>query len=383
MGERYNFYEFFAGGGMARLGLGPRWKCAYANEWCGKKARSYTANHGQDPIVDVKDVAKVRPGNLTENAELAWASFPCQDLSLAGGRKGLVGKRSGTFWPFWDLMREMDSKNRGVPTIVLENVVGALSSNNGEDFKVLTEAISRAGYRFGPIVMNAVHFVPQSRPRLFIVACKKDKFLPDSLTGDGPDGFWHTAKVVQAFDSLSESVKSDWIWWNMPKPKPRNIMLDDIIEKIATSATAHTQEETNRILSMMSEPNRKKVDAAKGLGKPVVGAVYKRTRKDSHGNKVQRAEVRFDQISGCLRTPAGGSSRQILMIVNGENIRTRLISTREAARLMGIEDNYQLPSGYNEAYHLIGDGLAVPVVAWLEANLLHPLASANKLSKVA
>lgn len=94
--------------------------------------------------------------------------------------------------------------------------------------------------------------------------------------------------------------------------------------------------------------------------------------------KTQRAEVRFDESSGCLRTPAGGSSRQTVLLVEGGRVRSRLLSPREAARLMGVPEDYPLPSNYNEAYHLFGDGLVVPVVSWLEQHLLRPLARAAK-----
>jgi DNA (cytosine-5)-methyltransferase 1 len=62
------------------------------------------------------------------------------------------------------------------------------------------------------------------------------------------------------------------------------------------------------------------------------------------------------------------------MIVEGRKIRTRLLSPREAARLMGVPEHYPLPNSYNDAYHLFGDGLAVPVVEWLSTHLLTPLA---------
>ena len=101
--------------------------------------------------------------------------------------------------------------------------------------------------------------------------------------------------------------------------------------------------------------------------------VYKRTRKDEYGCKVQRAEVRFDDVAGCLRTPAGGSSRQLIMIVKGRKVRSRLISSRETARLMGLPDEYELPENYNEAYHLTGDGVVVPVVRHLAENILEPI----------
>ena len=129
--------------------------------------------------------------------------------------------------------------------------------------------------------------------------------------------------------------------------------------------TVNTRSNGKSRLGMMSELNLAKVEKAQKLGRRIIGGIYKRTRLDDNGKKVQRAEVRFDDVSGCLRTPAGGSSRQLILVVNGEKIRSRLITTRETARLMGLPDSYQLPSNYNEGYHLTGDGVAVPVVRYL------------------
>ena len=106
----------------------------------------------------------------------------------------------------------------------------------------------------------------------------------------------------------------------------------------------------------------------------MVGALYRRTRRDAEGARVQRAEVRFDGVAGCLRTPAGGSSRQSLLVVEKGRIRARLLSGREAARLMGLPEDYRLPTGYTDAYHLLGDGVAAPVVRFLAQHLLEPLA---------
>src|SRR5690606_26919003 len=75
--------------------------------------------------------------------------------------------------------------------------------------------------------------------------------------------------------------------------------------------------------------------------------------------------------------PAGGSSRQVIMVVDGDKVRTRLISSRETARLMGLPDSYRLPARYNEAYHLTGDGVAVPVVRHLAAHLFERLIPAR------
>lgn len=135
------------------------------------------------------------------------------------------------------------------------------------------------------------------------------------------------------------------------------------------------------LLSMMSEVNLAKVETAKASETRMVGTIYKRTRYE-HGIKVQRAEIRFDEIAGCLRTPAGGSSRQLIMVVEGNRIRSRLISTRETARLMGLPDTYALPERYNEAYHLTGDGVAVPVVRYIAKHLFEKLISSVEKAKM-
>lgn len=123
----------------------------------------------------------------------------------------------------------------------------------------------------------------------------------------------------------------------------------------------------------MSDVNLLKIEKAKRAGRRTVGTIYKRTRLDQQGQKTQRAEVRFDGIAGCLRTPAGGSSRQLVIVVEGDSARTRLISSRETARLMGLPDDYELPENYNEAYHLTGDGVVVPAVRHLAEHVFEPI----------
>lgn len=369
------FYEFFAGGGMARAGLGPNWRCLFANDFDPKKGAAYAANWGGEQL-HIGDVAKLTPGDLPLHADLAWASFPCQDLSLAGVGAGLSGDRSGTFWPFWDLMRQLRGEGREPRLIVLENVCGALTSHGGEDFAAISSALSGAGYRFGAVIIDAVDFLPQSRPRLFIIAVAAGNAPPRELVGQGPMRPWHTDALVQAYGALSRRAQAKWIWWNLPQPAPRLRDFVDVIETEPEGVAWHTPAETGRLLELMSEVNISKVRAAQKCGRRMIGAVYRRTRKNEVGEKVQRAEVRFDGVAGCLRTPSGGSSRQSILVVEGQNIRSRLLSPREAARLMGLPDDYILPRNYNDAYHLTGDGVAVPVVRFLANKILEPMLEA-------
>jgi DNA (cytosine-5)-methyltransferase 1 len=376
--ERLGFYEFFAGGGMARLGLGPEWRCLMANDICRKKGRAYRTNFPPGNELILEDIHNLTLARLPDKPILAWASFPCQDLSLAGNRTGLVAERSGTFWPFWRRMEAMSEDGRGLPIIVLENVVGALTSNNGRDLQAILDAMVAANYRVGLFVIDAVHFLPQSRPRLFFIAIKRNQKIPAKLLQSGPSDLWHPKALRAAYAALPDQQKNAWVWWKLPTPQVRRPNLADLIEDNPGGVRWHTSAETQYLLGLMSTVNMEKVSKAQALGRRIIGTVYKRTRRDKDGKSVQRAEIRFDQISGCLRTSIGGSSRQTIFVVEGENIRSRLLSPREAARLMGVPDTYKLPDNYNEAYHLMGDGLAVPVVDWIARYILDPLVLANR-----
>lgn len=377
------FYEFFAGGGMARTGLGAGWTCRFANDFDPKKGAAYRENFGGAEL-KVGDVRSVTPADLPGVADLAWASFPCQDLSLAGVGAGLKGERSGTFYPFWDVMTALGAEGRAPAIIALENVCGALTSHGGKDFEAICRTYADAGYRAGALVINADLFLPQSRPRLFVVGVRADVAIPPALLVETAMEPFHPKALRRAVERLPDDLRAGFLWWDLPIPRPRPLTLSDVIEDEPDSVAWHSAEKTRELLAMMSPVNAEKVEAAKRAGRRMVGGVYRRTRLNHNGAKVQRAEVRFDDVSGCLRTPAGGSSRQVIMVVDGARVRTRLISARETARLMGLSDDYRLPRNYNEAYHLTGDGVAVDVVRHLARHLFEPILSeAAPLAEVA
>lgn len=374
---RRDFYEFFAGGGMVRAGLGQNWKCLFSNDFDHKKSRAYRENWG-DGELKTADVNSLTTADIPSVAQLAWASFPCQDLSLAGAGAGLKGDRSGTFWPFWKLMQGLIRENRAPQLIVLENVCGTLNSHDGKDFAAICNAVGAAGYSVGALVVDAALFVPQSRPRLFIICPRVDVELPQSLIAPGPEQPWHTKALCTAFKKLSVEARRNWIWWSLPLPPKRKTSFTDIIEENPPDVDWFTHAETNRLLAMMSSINREKLAKAQRQNRLVIGGLYRRTRRDEYGRSVQRAEIRFDDVSGCLRTPAGGSSRQTLLFVHGDSVKARLISGRETARLMGLPETYKLPEKYNETYHLTGDGVVVPVVRHLAEHLFEPIIDSVK-----
>lgn len=381
-----DFYEFFAGGGMVRAGLGDGWTCRFANDFDHKKGAAYRTNwepEGSPKVLKTVDVKSLTTADLPGRVDLAWASFPCQDLSLAGGGAGLKGDRSGTFWPFWSLMKDMIAEGRAPRVIALENVCGTLTSHGGKDFAAICNTFQSADYEFGALVIDAALFVPHSRPRLFVIGVRSDVAIPSGLTMPEPSQIWHTRGLVSAWESVPAKMRKNWVWWALPEVGKRNTNFADLIEDEPSDVEWHTPAETKTLLAMMSRINAKKVEAAKLSKTRMVGGIYKRTRLDDDGVKVQRAEIRFDDIAGCLRTPAGGSSRQSILVVEGKKVRSRLISGRETARLMGLPDSYVLPTNYNEAYHLTGDGVVVPVVRHLAENIFEPILTPTRARRAA
>jgi DNA (cytosine-5)-methyltransferase 1 len=363
----FSVYEFFAGGGMARLGLGDGWSCAFANDFDPVKAATYRANFADaDDHFHEGDVWALSPADLPGRADVAWASSPCQDFSLAGTRAGLAGGRSSAFFGFWRLMEGLAAEGRAPGVIVIENVSGLLTSHEGRDFIALGEALAAQGYRFGALEIDAADFLPQSRPRVFVIATRTAP--PPGLMGASP---YQTRAVKAAAERLPAELAARWIWWRTPRPAPRNTDLAALLEPDAAVAW-HPPERTAQWLALMAPLHRARLDACRGRGERVVGALYRRMRIEA-GERVQRAEVRFDGVAGCLRTPRGGSSRQVIVVVEGGQVRTRLLSPREAARLMGLPDSYALPKAATSALHVVGDGVAVPVVRWLAQQVLEPL----------
>lgn len=344
----WTMHEFFAGSGLVAYGLKGMFVPIWANDISEQKAAVYKANFGDDnfELGDIKDVR----GYDLPYAHLSWASFPCQDLSLAGSLGGIHAPRSGLVWEW---LRVLDEMERRPKILLLENVVGLLSTNKGDNYRILHTALVERGYDCGAIVLNASHFVPQSRPRVFIIAVKHGCQIPKELVGDGP--CWlHTKTATELGRSLSR-----WIWWRTEKPSRRNKTLRDIIEDAPF--------DKDDALRLVPKRHQVKLDEHN----TVYATGYRRTR---HGE--QQLELRFDGIAGCLRTPEGGSSKQYLVVKKNGETHARLLTVREAARLMGAPDSFILPGGFNDGYKAMGDAVAMPVAQFIGDRFLTKIAEA-------
>lgn len=351
--------DFFAGSGLVTHSLKPFFNVVWANDASEQKAEVYTHNQGANHF-HLGDISDINGGRLPY-VDLSWASFPCQDLSLAGKGEGIHANRSGLVWQW---LRIMDEMERTPDILAAENVEGLISSGEGTNYIILHNELAQRGYRIGAIKLNAQRWVPQSRPRIFIIAVKQDIVLPDHLQSQNPS-WLHPDNIVRAAAGLDQ-----WVWWNIPEPEARQRQLSDVIE---WDAPVDTKDKTNQLLQLLSDKHRRLLEEHENLA--VTG--YKRTRDGR-----QRLELRFDGIAGCLRTPKGGSSRQLLILKRNGEIHSRLLTARETARLMGAPEDYWLPEKYNDAYMAMGDAVAVPAVHYLAEHLLFPVAVQSKFQRM-
>ena len=350
--KRLRFLDFFAGSGLVTEGAKAWFETIWANDISSKKAAVYRLNHGDDHfhLRSITDVS----GDTLPAAEVSWGSFPCQDLSLAGKMQGFNARRSSLVWEW---LRVMDEMVQRPPVVCAENVLGLVSTDGGSNYRALHEALVTRGYVVGPMVLDAIEWVPQSRPRVFVVAVRKD--LPYAKYVGANPAWNHPAPVQRAAEGMT-----DLVWWKLPQPEACKRTLDDCIER---RVEWHPEDKQTSNIAMLSNSHRQTLMGLPGKRVTVPG--YRRTR-----NGVPVLELRFDGKSGCLRTAEGGSSRQIIVQREGSALRTRWLSPREAARLMGAPDSYHLPSGYTDAYNAMGDAVAVPVVSHLAQHILSPLA---------
>ena len=373
MKRNRHFAEFFAGIGLVRKGLeSSGWTCVFANDIDAKKFDTYRANFDHDHFL-LKDIWEVSNSEIPHKCDLFTASFPCVDLSLAGNRKGLAGKESGTLLAFLEILRVRKKANNLPSVILLENVLGFLSSHDGKDFISTAKELSDLGYFVDAFTLDARWFTAQSRPRLFVVASiatnSKDIFVsPSSL-------FEHRRIVDLGTEELRPKKLLQHIynspsirWGQIPLTPPvkSKQRLHDIVEQMEFDDPRWwEQEKVDYLIKQMSPLHLALIKQALTSKSDLTGTVYRRVREGK-----TRAELRTDGIAGCLRTPRGGSSKQILLTVAKKKVHARWMTPREYARLQGVDDSYNLPDNEIQAYFGLGDAVCVPAIEWIARNVL-------------
>lgn len=207
--------SLFAGVGGFDLAMERNGVDVVANVEIDKQCQKVLAKHFPNAkqfsdITDVKGSDLIAAG-FKPNRGIITGGFPCQDLSVAGKRRGLAGERSGLFWEIARLIEETQTE-----WFILENVPGLLTSNKGRDFGVVVGTMADIGYSLAWRVLDAQHFgVPQRRRRVFIVGRRtgdglsaaevlfKSEGLRRNTTQSKPQGQDTTASTARSFGQSS------------------------------------------------------------------------------------------------------------------------------------------------------------------------------------
>jgi DNA (cytosine-5)-methyltransferase 1 len=367
------FCEFFAGIGLVREGLSASgWQCVYANDIDPKKRAGYEARFGTGGhfhLGDVWDTTEV-VARIPGRPFLATASFPCIDLSVAGHyTRGLSGHHSSTFFAFTRALEAL--ADRKPPVVLVENVVGFLTSRKGADFADASRALADLGYRLDAVILDASHFTPQSRPRVFLFGVQPDVPLPSEAEYESgrlwPQLRPSALRPASLIDQMSRlELPTEWANLRFPTPPARRAALLNLID-LDDNQSWWDRTEVGKHYRIMSDAHRTKIDELLATGERWAGTIYRRMR---HG--AMRAEVRFDGLAGCLRTPKGGSAKQIVVTTNRGVLRMRWMSPVEYARLQGVPD-FPLVGTTIQQLWGFADAVCVPAVAWLDEHILSPL----------
>lgn len=355
------FADFFSGIGLVRAALEPlSWLCVFANDIDEDKADSYRRNFGGDDFAP-GDIADIRTDQIPDGLELVTAGFPCIDLSLAGNRAGLHGKDSGTFWHFRRILAELQEEGRPVPRLLIENVQGFLTSHGGDDLESAVGTLNAIGYRCDLVLLDAKHFAPQSRPRIFIIG-EHETVSPPTLR---PTQALVERESVLRPPAIVRFVGSrprlKWGHIDFPEPPARDGRVEDVLERVHHMSPLWWSEgRVEKLLASMKPIHIARLEELLRTKKGGVGTIYRRTREGASA-----AELRTDGLAGCLRTPRGGSSKQFLLVARNGKVRVRNMTPREYARLQGVPESFEIGDDVNKALYGFGDAVCVPAVRWL------------------
>lgn len=373
-----NFVEFFAGVGLIREGLNKSdWNCVWANDISSDKKDTYIENFGDDDfwlgdIWDIVDNTDLIPNGVF----LYTASFPCTDLSVAGNQAGLAGEQSGTLSALIKITENKKNLGFAPKVILLENVRGFLTSHKGKDVEQTVKSFSELGYFVDIIELDAIDFSAQSRPRVFLIAVEENLAQHTMKIKDGNkllDSWWlnfekkPTLRSEKIKKIILNSESLNWGLLDFSLPSKSNIRLANIIDTEIKddSSLWWNKDRKNHLYEQMSINHKLALD--KMLKSPIFsyGTVYRRMRKGK-----SMAELRTDGFAGCLRTPKGGSSKQIVIRAGRGEWSVRLLTPREYARLQGVRDSFSLPDNANKGYFAMGDAVCVPVIEFISENIL-------------
>lgn len=314
---------------------------AESDEW----RRGILARHWPGvPIHD--DVRAVGQG--APAVDLLAGGFPCQDLSVAGRRAGLAGDRSGLFFEFARITDELRPR-----WLLIENVVGLLSSQEGEDFKVVLRTLADLGYGLCWRVLDARFFgVPQRRRRVFIVGhLGRDCGPAVRALGAGGDG-----------DSASRGAS-----WQEDSPGPGGRVAGTLSGKGACDDGAAVV--VNALDRRQGGADDNDAQARHRIASTLQAGGGKRGyRIDAEAAAGGGQLVSFDaehSNQAALGDDKAVLTRKLRRAIHSEATGVRRLTPTECERLMSWPDGWTLPGSDSRRYAGCGDGVVANVAEWI------------------
>lgn len=342
-----------------------------------KKCRDVLALHFPETKLfeDVKGVTGeqlISTGFIPERGIIA-GGFPCQDLSIAGLRKGLGGERSGLFHEIIRLTDELKPQ-----FLILENVAGLLSSKQGKDMGIVITALVERGYGVCWRVLDSQNFgVPQRRRRVFIVASLGDHRRPVEILFERESGFWNletsrkkretftrkteTSVAVNSFQKAKRAQSvDDYESWVEAEIVPTLNVFDSGDSRTTTIVTQEpVLFEGNRVGDPRFHENvSPSVIARWGTGGNNVPLTLAQRQSNS--------EFVIDKVSS---TVTAHEHKQFSDLIIGEPI-VRRLTPKECERLQGFPDDWTASQADSSRYKMMGNAVTVPVVEWIARRMV-------------
>jgi len=363
-GAQMNFISLFSGIGGFDLGLERAGMTCRAQVEIDKAARGVLAAHWPD-VERITDVTKAGKHNLPA-VELICGGFPCQDVSIAGRRAGLDGERSGLWFEFARIVDELKPQ-----WVLIENVPGLLSSNAGQDFKVILGGLVKFGYGVCWRILDAQYFgVAQRRRRLFIVASlgtgRSAQVLFERESGSGD-----TAQSEETRETIAKTLTG------------RSVDRFNATDT-AMIVETFTKQRSDQYGTASVEPTLAARDY-KDNGDLVVASTLtteeglRSPRGDSSDNLILAFSPQASMAGHDSSIVRIGDKRGALQVSKREGVLNmqgvRRLTPVECERLQGFPDQWTaISSGKSQAdsarYKQLGNAVAVPVVEWIARRIM-------------
>lgn len=401
--------SLFAGVGGFDLALERNGFDVVASVEIDKHARSVLAKQFPKShlLEDVKNVTGEQLFKYGFNSDgIIVGGFPCQDLSVAGKRRGLAGERSGLFWEIYRLLDETKAK-----WFILENVPGLLSSNGGRDLGIILGSLAELGYGVAYRILDAQYFgVPQRRRRIFIVGCLGDDGrTPAQILAitKGRRGYFTQGKKQRkgSATTIARGLGATGIAGTLAARDYKSLAADDLLDNKAIIFDPHRSDgvriqgnTTNTLTSMMGTGGNNMpmvaypIQDGRELQKKQNGLGYSEEQSPAytldttggqsvayamHGAMVGRNDNAGPKGSGFFgenepsyTLTASSQARHGVAAINNNNSVVRRLTPLECERLQGFPDNWTAGQTDGHRYKQMGNAVAVPVVEWIIKRLV-------------